>query len=51
MEYGNTLKIRFIGVDTPEVKWGSLTEEQPGVKEASEYEKYFLEGKKSPFIL
>ncbi len=30
------LKVRLIGVDTPEVKWEGLTEEQPCGKEASE---------------
>lgn len=36
MENGKTEKIRLIGVDTPEVRWEGLTEEQPGGKEASE---------------
>ena len=40
------LKVRLIGVDTPEVKWEGLTEEQPGGKEASEYVKNLLKGKK-----
>lgn len=34
MEGAKTEKIRLIGVDTPEVKWEGLTEEQPGGKEA-----------------
>lgn len=33
MDAGKTEKIRLIGVDTPEVKWEGLTEEQPGGKE------------------
>ncbi len=40
------LKVRLIGIDTPEVKWEGLTEEQPGGKEASEYVKNLLKGKK-----
>lgn len=43
---GKPEKIRLIGVDTPEVKWEGLTEEQPGGKEASEYVKNLLKGKK-----
>lgn len=46
MENGKTEKIRLIGVDTPEVRWEGLTEEQPGGKEASEYVKNLLKGKK-----
>ncbi|MDR7130979.1 endonuclease YncB(thermonuclease family) [Algoriphagus sp. 4150] len=34
MDAGKSEKIRLIGVDTPEVKWEGLTEEQPGGKEA-----------------
>ena len=33
MGSGKTEKIRLIGVDTPEVRWEGLTEEQPGGKE------------------
>lgn len=36
MGSGKNEKIRLIGVDTPEVKWEGLAEEQPGGKEASE---------------
>lgn len=43
---GKPEKIRLIGVDTPEVKWEGLTKEQPGGKEASEYVKNLLKGKK-----
>lgn len=43
---GNPEKIRLIGVDTPEVEWKGLTKEQPGGKEASEYVKTLLKGKK-----
>lgn len=43
---GKPEKIRLIGVDTPEVKWEGLTKEQPGGKEASEYLKKLLKGKK-----
>ncbi|WP_026954994.1 thermonuclease family protein [Algoriphagus vanfongensis] len=46
MENGKAEKIRLIGVDTPEVKWEGLTDEQPGGKEASEYVKNLLKGKK-----
>lgn len=46
VENGKTEKIRLIGVDTPEVKWEGLTEEQPGGKEASDYIKNLLKGKK-----
>lgn len=46
VEAGKSVKIRLIGVDTPEVKWEGLTEEQPGGKEASEYVKNLLKGKK-----
>ena len=46
MDAGKTEKIRLIGVDTPEVKWEGLTEEQPGGKEASEYVKNLLKRKK-----
>lgn len=46
MDAGKTEKIRLIGVDTPEVKWEGLTEDQPGGKEASEYVKNLLKGKK-----
>ncbi|MCE7057579.1 thermonuclease family protein [Algoriphagus sp. AGSA1] len=46
MGAGKNEKIRLIGVDTPEVKWEGLTEEQPGGKEASEYVKNMLKGKK-----
>ena len=45
MDAGKTEKIRLIGVDTPEVKWEGLTEEQPSGKEASEYVKNLLKGK------
>lgn len=40
------MKVRLTGVDTPEVKWEGLTEEQPGVKEASDYVKSLLKGKR-----
>lgn len=43
---GKPEKIRLIGVDTPEVKWEGLTKEQLGGKEASEYLKKLLKGKK-----
>ncbi|MDR7130961.1 micrococcal nuclease [Algoriphagus sp. 4150] len=46
MGVGRTEDTRLIGVDTPEVRWEGLTEEQPGVKEASEYVKNLLKGKK-----
>lgn len=46
MGAGKNEKIRLIGVDTPEVRWEGLTEEQPGGKEASEYVKNLLKGKK-----
>ncbi|WBL43012.1 thermonuclease family protein [Algoriphagus halophytocola] len=46
MENGKTEKIRLIGVDMPEVKREGLTEEEPGGKEASEYVKHLLKGKK-----
>jgi micrococcal nuclease len=46
MQNGKTEKIRLIGVDTPEVKWEGLTEEQPRGKEASQYVKNLLRGKK-----
>lgn len=29
VEVGKTVKIRLIGVDTPEVEWKGLTEERP----------------------
>ncbi|WP_439490861.1 thermonuclease family protein [Algoriphagus sp.] len=46
MGSGKNEKIRLIGVDTPEVRWEGLTEERPGGKEASEYVKNLLKGKK-----
>jgi micrococcal nuclease len=46
MQNGKTEKIRLIGVDTPEVKWDGLTEEQPGGRAASEYLKNLLKGNK-----
>tara|TARA_R110002051_G_scaffold322811_2_gene414298 strand:+ start:522 stop:992 length:471 start_codon:yes stop_codon:yes gene_type:complete len=46
MGSGKNEKIRLIGVDTPEVKWEGLTEEQPRGKKASEYVKNLLKGKK-----
>ncbi|WPR77950.1 hypothetical protein [Algoriphagus sp. NG3] len=42
IDAGKNKKIRLIGVDTPEVKWEGLAEEQPGGKEASEYVKQLV---------
>ncbi|WP_268036823.1 thermonuclease family protein [Algoriphagus sp. PAP.12] len=45
-ENGKAIKIRLTGVDTPEVEWKGLTSEEPFGKEASEFVKKFLKGKK-----
>lgn len=47
VEAGKSVKVRLNGVDNAEVKWEGLTEEQPGGKEASEYVKDLLIGKKN----
>ncbi|MCE7057151.1 hypothetical protein LZF95_20895 [Algoriphagus sp. AGSA1] len=39
MGAGKNEKIRLIGMDTPEVKWEGLTDEQRGGKEDSRYMK------------
>lgn len=46
VENGKAVKIRLTGVDTPEVEWKGLTSEEPFGKEASEYVKKVLKGKK-----